>query len=83
MIELEGSLVAARFNGYVYEGLHSGFHQRGPFEFHILADCRFVNDQQLQDRDAMYYGENWAPLGKVYLPVGPTVIHLTHLMDRK
>jgi hypothetical protein len=82
MTELEQEMVAARCDGYVYEGIHGGFHQRGPFEFHVLNETRLINDQNLRVRTQMTYSEEWAPLGTVYLPVGPTVIHKTHFVPR-
>ncbi len=81
MRELVGHKVAARHDGHLYEGVHDGWEQKGPWEFHVLIEARYINHQTNAAPDQpVKANDNWFPLpGKVYLPVGPTVIHLTHL----
>lgn len=79
--------IVARNDGYLYEAIHNGWENRGPWEFHKLTQAKLINSQSLVDKNDPSKGmkidkDDYYPIpGTVYLPVGPTVIHLTHLVE--
>ena len=83
MQELIDKKVAAREGDHLYEGILKGWTSRGPWEFHILENARYINHQSSSDpHTKMDAGMNWYPVpGRLYLPVGPTTIHRSHLKE--